>query len=286
MAAVGTDKGASTQDTAIEVYLRDGSTAMVSADFAANYPGLVPDADTLELLEANFGDEEIGLGLFKRVKVPSGEFDAWMITKGGESVAAKELTGVMVDWTKRRSLWVDEGEPDGSPPDCSSVDNKAPIPSGMFALDGERGEQNPGGKCLTCPMSKRGSSVRPGGGSACRQQMLFFLVIPGSTFPCVLHVPRTSITSAQQYMLDLMDAKVRYWQVEVGIALEKATNARGQKYNKIKFRTVRRLEPAEAQAAQVYGGQIKDMVTAFNASFIEMPTDDEGISVGDASTEG
>lgn len=263
-----------------EIVLRDGSTGLVTLDFAETYPALAPDEETLELLEENLGadGENIGIGNFKRVKVPGSELDAWMIQRAGKSVAEEELTGIVVAWKARRSMWLN-GEPDGSRPDCHSLDNKRPVSLGLYGPQGERAAQNPGGKCRTCPMAQFGSDPKGGRGTACKEQRLLFLVVPGSMFPLVVHIPRTSIKGVQDFMLDLLDARKKYSQVEVGLKLAKDKNKAGQEYNRVALRRIRDLEPGECDATKLYGDQIKALIE-------EVMVDFDNESVADAEDGG
>lgn len=268
-----------------EVVLRNGKTAMISAEFAEKYPGLAPDEETLELLAENLGgDTEIGVRNFKRVKVPSSDSKSWMINSGGKEIAIRKLRGVLVAWSARRSFWVN-GEPDGSRPDCSSVDVKVPLPGGMFAPDGERGAQNPSGKCGTCPMAQFGSDPK-GGGQACKEQRLFYFMTEGAIFPLILHIPRTSIKPATDFMLDLFTERKRYYQVEVEIGLEQTSSKAGQAYNQATFEVIRHLEDDEVAAVKAYSDQIKDLVREFNASFDRdsVVDADGGYSVSEPAT--
>lgn len=260
-----------------EVVLRDGSKDVVTINFAETYPALTPDEDTLELLEENLGSdgENIGVGNFKRVKVPPEQNSSWMIMRGGEDVAQKEITGILVAWKARRSFWLSD-EPDGSQPDCSSLDNRHPVSGGLYAPDGENGAQNPTGLCNKCPMSQFGSASNGGRGTACREQRLLFLVVPDALFPIVVHVPRTSIKGVTEFMMDLMDARKKYYQVEVGLTLVKDKNKRGQAYNKIQMRKIRYLESGEATAAKVYGAQIKALIEQMVATFDAESVTEEG----------
>jgi hypothetical protein len=260
-----------------EVVLRDGSKDVVTIDFAETYPALAPDEDTLELLEENLGaeGENIGVGNFKRVKVPAEQFNSWMISRGGEDVAQKEITGILVAWKARRSFWIN-GEPDGSPPDCSSLDNRRPVAGGLYSLDGERGAQNPNGKCATCPMAQFGSDPNGGRGTACREQRLLFLVVPNALFPIVVHIPRTSIKGVTEFMLDLMDQRKKFFQVEVGLSLVKDKNKSGQGYNRVQMRKIRDLESGESMAAKVYGDQVKALIEQMVATFDRESMNEEG----------
>jgi len=260
-----------------EIVLRDGSNSVVTVEFADTYPALAPDEETLELLQENLGDdgENIGIGNFKRVKVPSSELNAWMIERAGESVAQKELTGIIVAWKARRSMWLN-GEPDGSQPDCHSFDNKRPVSIGLYGPQGERAAQNPQGMCRTCPMAQFGSDPKGGRGTACKEQRLLFLVIPDAMFPLVVHIPRTSIKGVQGFMLDLLDARKKYHQVEVGLSLKKDKNKAGQEYNQVQMRKIRDLEPGECDATKLYGDQIKALVEQAMTDFSESAVSDEG----------
>lgn len=260
-----------------EIVLRDGSSGVVTVDFAETYPALAPDEETLELLHENLGDdgENIGIGNFKRVKVPSSELSAWMIQRAGESIAQKELTGIIVAWKARRSMWLN-GEPDGSQPDCHSLDNKRPVSLGLYGPQGERAAQNPTGMCRTCPMAAFGSDPKGGRGTACKEQRLLFLVIPDAMFPLVVHIPRTSIKGVQEFMLDLLDARKKYFQVEVGLSLVKDKNKVGQEFNRVQMRKIRELEPGESDATKLYGDQIKALIEQAMVDFSESAVSDEG----------
>lgn len=250
-----------------EVVLRDGSKALVPQVFAETYPGLAPDEEVLALLEENLGDDaDIGVRNFPRVKVPSGDTSSWMMKQGGKEIATKTITGIMVAWSARRSFWLN-GEPDGSPPDCSSTNAKIPVPGGLFALDGERGNQNPQGKCGTCPMAQFGSAPDGNGGQACKEQRLLYVIPHSSLFPVIVHVPRTSIESVTSFMISLLNKGRAYYHVEITVGLEKAKSKAGQEYNRVVLEEVRELSDDEVAAVKVYSGQIKDLVKQFNASF-------------------
>lgn len=273
-----------------EVVLRDGSKAVVPQAFAETYPGLAPDEEVLALLEENLGnDADIGVRNFPRVKVPSGESSSWMIKQGGREVAEKTITGIIVAWSARRSFWIN-GEPDGSAPDCSSTNAKVPLSGGLFALDGERGTQNPQGKCSTCPMARFGSETdktgAPAAGQACKEQRLLYVIPHGSLFPVIVHVPRTSIESVISYMISLLNRGKAYYHVEVKVGLEKATSKAGQEYNRVVLEDVRELDETEVAAVKVYSGQIKTLVSDFNASFTRdsVTENGEGYSVSEPAS--
>lgn len=263
-----------------EIVLRDGSKGLVTVDFARRFPALAPDEETLALLEENLGDEPLGIRNFKRVKVPAGGVRSWMIARGGTEVATKNLTGVMVAWSKRRSYWVN-GDPDGSQPDCSSVDCRHPVPGGLYAPDGERGHLNPTGKCANCPMARNGSEST-GRGQACHEQRLVFFLVEGALFPLIVQVPRTSIGNFTTHVLDLVEDGKRFYEVEISLGLDGTSNKVGQDYNEITIAVTRTLESGEVEAVKAYGDEIRELVAAANRMFdpSDVGADSEGVSVG------
>jgi len=265
-----------------EIVLRDNSgTVTVREEFAQRFPALAPTPEMMEIFQENLDGEELDVGDFRRIKVPSGELKSWVVTQGGEEMSVRELVGVIVAIKARRSFW-DSDNPDGSQPDCASADNKVPQPGGWFAKDGPMGAQNPRGLCKTCPMFQRGSGEN--GASRCREQRLLFLMTSGAMFPVVVHVPRTSVRGVKGYAMELAEATLPYFAVETGLVLEQASNKQGQAYNKIKLRSLGKLTEDEVTAAKVYGIQIKEMIDAAAADFSETGTTEaagDGISVGE-----
>lgn len=267
------------------VALRDGSGMVdVRESFAERFPAIAPTAEMMEVFEDNLAGEDLGVRDFKRVKVPSGELDAWMVTRAGTQQAVKEIVGVLVAIRARRSYW-ESNDPDGSFPDCTSSDGKTPDAGGRYHPSGELGHLNPTGLCRNCPMAQRGSDPNSDKGQACREQRLLFVVPNGAMFPVVVTAPRTSVRRVVAYAMDLSEAQLPYFAVETALGLSKAKSGKGQTYNQIDLRMVGELTEAERQAAKIYGVEIKAMVDAMVADFSDSAsaesTGDGGISVGD-----
>ena len=273
------------------VALRDGSGEVeVRESFAERFPAIAPTQEMLAVFQENLGDEELGVRDFRRIKVPSGELDSWMVTRAGVQQAVKEVVGVIIAIKARRSFWEadDSGDsaPDGSFPDCFSSDGKMPDVGGWYHPSGERGHLNPTGLCRNCPMSQRGSDPKSDKGQACREQRLLFVSTHGSMFPVVVTVPRTSVRNVIGYAMDLSESQLPYFAVETGLGLTKAKSSRGQQYNQVSLRMVGELTLEERQAAQIYGTEIKAMIEAAVADFTdagvaEAAGEGGGISVGD-----
>jgi hypothetical protein len=265
-----------------EVVLRSGATALVTPDFAAHYPALAPDEAMLELLEENLGGQALTMGNLQIIKMPSGDSGtAFRVRKMGKDEYKSKLTGILVAWKPRRSMWV-ASDPDGSRPDCSSTDNKRPTPGGLYAPGGELAAQNPTGLCVNCPMAQFGSDDG-GRGAKCREQRMLFLTPQGALFPVIVTAPRTSIKSLGAFMMDLLDQSTPYYGVEVELTLEPTSNKDNQKYNILHLEATRTLEAGEVAAARAYGGEVRAMIEASMNDFSRESVadyDDGGISVG------
>lgn len=256
-----------------DITLRDGTTALtVTDEFAEKYPAIAPDEELAELLAESLGDDTLGVNDFPRVRVPSGGVLQWAVTEKGEETFVKTLSGVLVFHKPQRVMWLEQ-EPSGKSPDCASNDGKRPIPGGLFAPDGERGDQNPTGLCANCPMSQPGSDPNPKNkGTWCKDQKLLFLVQPGKMFPVVVVVPPSSLREIKSYMISLINDRTPWWQAEVELTLEEAANAAGIKFARIKAKPVGLLEVAEGKAVKDYGDYLKAMVAqAAPGTFVEQP---------------
>lgn len=270
------------------VALRDGSGMVdVRDSFAERFPAIAPTPEMMAIFQENLEGEELGVRDFKQIKVPSGEVDAWMVTRAGTQIAMREIVGVIIAIKARRSYW-ESTEPDESFPDCTSSDGRTPDAGGRYHPSGELGHLNPTGLCRNCPMAQRGSDPKSDKGQACREQRLLFMATDGAVFPVVITVPRTSVRNVVSYAMDLSEIQKPYFAVETVLSLVKAKSSKNQQYNQVALRMVGELNDAEREAAKVYGIEIKSMIDAAVADFSDSATaeaaGDGGISVGDGPT--
>jgi len=265
--------------TAIE--LRSGGTLTVSDEFAGKYPALAPDEEMAELLAESLGDESLGVQDFPKIRVPSGGDTQFKVILDGEETYVKEITGVLVYHKPQRVYWTDP-EPSGKAPDCSSTDGKRPVANGLYGSLGELADENPTGLCANCPMAQAGSDPNPKNrGAACKEQKLLFLVQPDQMFPSVVVAPPSSLREVKQFMIGLVNSRTPWWSVEVALTLEKATNAAGISFARIKVRPTGKLESDDVTAVKDYSDYIKGMVKAtIPAQFVD------GDSVRDGETGG
>jgi hypothetical protein len=228
------------------------------------YPALSEDfsMDALvEVLTENVGDGGLSLNNLIRVPMPAGGSTAWEIPDplavDGKPVMTQEIVCTLAYWKAARVFWIptEDGSLTGEPPDCSSPDGKTPIRDGMYGPDGSNAHLNPGGKCATCPMSKFGSTLKPGGGKgqACAERRLLFVSQPGELLPIMISAPPTSLDPLQSFMIPLsVRHMMHYSAFEIGLSL-KRQERNGTKWATLEPRLIGVLEGARSR---VQGGPI------------------------------
>lgn len=196
-----------------------------------------PGTDVGELIETNLAGEELTMGMFDRVKVPSGGSTLWMIpddtVEGGERPEAK-LTGVILFSRMLRSYWKSAKASTGTPPDCVSADCVV-------------GEGDPGGPCKTCPMAQFGTDKNgEGRGQACKKKRVIFILTKDSLLPTVVYIPPKSLTNSTKYLLSLSTRlRKRSYEIVTEMSLVKKQNQDGQEYAEVIFRNAGPVENPE-----------------------------------------
>jgi hypothetical protein len=213
-----------------------------------------------EALEVNSGGQRISPFDLDVVKLPSGGMTAWTIPDIIEGeVIAKTIEGIVVLQRNIRSWWresLDE-KGGGSPPDCSSQDGKTGygLPIGHPDLDVEIRYDQDGKEvipesyrgtfaCDACPLAQFGSAAK-GGGQACKQNRLLFLLTPESSLPIVIKVPPSSLRAMQSFMLKLSGKGIPMYGAVIALALKKVSNSANIDYAEIVPTLVSRLSPQE-----------------------------------------
>jgi hypothetical protein len=191
------------------------------------------NAETLPLFEANVGPHGISALDLTRIRVPTGGGLSWEIETLDGIEQIKEVTGWIGAWRTARAFWKESFGRGGGvkPPDCTS-------------RNGFTGVGDPGGDCSQCPYAQFGSA-EAGAGQACKQMRQILLIRPGELLPTLLAVPPTSLKNATQYFLQLLGKGLPFWALETKFTLERATNAGGINYAKVRFSPGRRFTPEE-----------------------------------------
>ena len=93
-----------------------------------NYLALKNNA--LEIIQQNLKNQPLSFSLFDVVKSPSGGSTVFSVPGLSGDEAAKELTGIILDYNMPRAYWNSPDPVEGTPPDCSSPDS-------MISYDGK-----------------------------------------------------------------------------------------------------------------------------------------------------
>ena len=202
--------------------------------------------EVLAVIQENLGNEKMTDRDLDRIILDG---LSWSVpTLEGEE-SAKALDGIIVHWTTPRAYWrtsLDEGG-GSAPPDC-------------FSPDGEYGTGDPGGDCFTCPFNQWGSAEK-GGGKACKEKRLLFLLRPDSVLPVVVQVPSTSIQRMKRYFYRLSEKAISHWGVVSHLGLEKAQSSGGITYSRV-IPTVASMVPEEQRGRlKAYVDAIKPLVS-------------------------
>jgi hypothetical protein len=191
-----------------------------------------------EFLAMALGGGQIGPNDLDRINVPPGGALQWTLPTLAGEVTVDAIEGVIIHITARRAYWHDEFSGQNENPDCVSN-------------DGFTGQGNPGGNCITCPMSQWGSGGEKS--QACKDMRLVFIIREGDLLPTVVKLPPTSIKPFRQYMLRLANQKAKHTgQVITKLTLKKVHGA--FTYSIVDPAFVRELVEEEEKAIRNYIG--------------------------------
>ena len=201
----------------------------------------------LETVHENIGNDRITDRDLDRITVPLGGGLNWTVpTLEGEDTA-KTLDGIIVHWTAPRAYWATGLEAGGNaPPDCSSH-------------NGEMGYGQPGGECFTCPLNQWGSA-EGGGGKACKEKRMLFLLRATDLLPIVIQAPSTSIQTVKKYLLRLASQGLPYWSVLTQLSLEKAQSSTGIAYSRIAPKSSGPVPEEQREKLAEYVAAIKPII--------------------------
>lgn len=113
-------------------------TTLTLAD--SSYLALTNNA--LDIIRANLKSQPLPLDLFDIVKSPSGGATVFSVPGLAGEEPAKELTGIVLDYTTPRAYWDTPAPVEGTPPVCLSQNS-------IISFDGKA--------CARCPYNDFGS---------------------------------------------------------------------------------------------------------------------------------
>lgn len=211
--------------------------------------------DLNSIIKDNLGTGGLSQWDLDKVKVPSGGATSWEVPtlEGTESV--KALKGVIVFWKPVRAFYREEYSGGNEPPSCFSDDGKVGIgdPYGTGEVVKTA--------CQACPNNAFGTA-RKGGGKACGERILLFLIREGDRIPLMINLPPTSQAVCRKYFLRLVNYGKPFFAVVTEITLEKTKNADGIDYSVASFKVLEHLDDDARNRMEGYSNAIAPVLSS------------------------
>lgn len=243
-----------------------GDYSVVSGDGAA---------ELSTIIEENVGGGAITPFDLDRIKIPAGGGLSWVVPTLDGETDERSIEGIIVHWREPRAYWstsLDESG-GGTPPDCASDDGQFGV--GAF---GPGSDENPTGACASCPMARFGSADK-GGGQACKQSRLLFVLRPDAILPVALALPPTSIKPARTYFLRLANARLPFYGVTTVFTLERTKNAAGIDYGRVVLTKGETLDDAQRKSVEEYRESIRQSLDAVRLEASDVHADEDLVDV-------
>ncbi|MCL2621332.1 MAG: hypothetical protein FWD97_10410 [Defluviitaleaceae bacterium] len=254
------------------------------ATIDSNYLALT--TNTIDIINENLKNQPLSFQLFDVVKAPTGGATVFTVPGLTGDEIAKELTGIILDYTTPRAYWETPEPVEGTPPTCYSPDSIVSVDgkpcstclyntfgskgmSGNGSIGGGSGNGSIGGSNANnngvvnvngVGINGAGNSNGASNAKACKESIQALLLLPDSIIPIVIRIPVTSKVIFQKYMTRLVSHMIPLNGVVTKITLEKATSNGGQPYAKFNFEAVEVLTPEEATYARGYGQKFSEML--------------------------
>ena len=201
--------------------------------------------NALDIIRENLKHQPMTFDLFDVVKSPSGGSTVFSVPGLSGDEPAKELVGIILDYTTPRAYWTSADPVEGTPPDCMSADS-------IISHDGKA--------CARCPYNDFGSKDGESGAKACKESVLIFLLRPNNILPLLVRVPVTSKPRFFKYLGRLIGTLTPINGVVTRITLEKSTSKGGKPFALFNFEAVSTLSPEETAMAKAFGQQFMENV--------------------------
>ncbi len=165
--------------------------------------------NALEIIQENLKKQPLSFQIFDIVKSPSGGATVFSVPGLAGDEAAKELTGIILNYTTPRAYWDTPDPVEGTPPICMSRDS-------ITSEDGK--------SCVHCPFNTFGSKDGESNAKACKESVVLFLLRPDNIMPLLVRVPVSSKLIFLRYMARLIGKMIPLSGVITRITLDKATS--------------------------------------------------------------
>ncbi len=133
--------------------------------------------NALEIIQENLKKQPLSFQIFDIVKSPSGGATVFSVPGLAGDEAAKELTGIILNYTTPRAYWDTPDPVEGTPPVCFSRDS----------ITSEYGKA-----CVHCPFNTYGSKDGETNAKACKESVVLFLLRPDNIMPLLVRIPVSS----------------------------------------------------------------------------------------------
>lgn len=167
--------------------IEERNTNMDKMDLATtnSYAALTNNA--LDIIRDNLKKQPLSFQLFDIVKSPAGGSTVFSVPGLSGDEAAKELTGIILDYSTPRAYWETPDPVEGTPPTCFSNDS-------IISHNGKA--------CVTCPFNDFGSRDGDSNAKACKESVTLFLLKSDNIMPIIVRVPVSSKLRFQRYVTD------------------------------------------------------------------------------------
>lgn len=226
------------------------NNTMVNEALAERTAFIIPKVSDSKFSSAELADDMDGLQLsFQRAKIPGGGVLQFELP--GEDPEnpdyVQTLEGVILFNHSANSYWPAGSEyDDNTPPQCQPVDGKV-------------GYGDPGGICEACDYNKFGSDPN-GGGKACKNMRVLYLLRSGEMMPIQLSLPPTSIRPFTTFVNSaflLRGRRVCSGLVQIGL---RKGSSNGFTYSVATFKKLRDFEGEELAQVCAYADSFRDQI--------------------------
>lgn len=236
-------------------------TELITTEDRAKYLALTTGGDLAAARECN--GEEFGLSTLTRVKNPSGGALSWEVDDGlGNVESVKEITGALVVYRKRATLWgTNTTVTEGTKPYLISDDHPA-LATGYLVPGGDPGDLDTdlinicridgtdeidvrdkahGG---SFHYAEYGTSGKAGSnGKRWKEQRILGVLRPGDLYPLMLTIQPGSLKTITSVVARMV--KPHYWHV-VRLTLKKEQAVTGEPYSQVQMAVAGLLSEEDA----------------------------------------
>jgi len=220
-----------------------------------------------KIIQMNSGAAGINFLDLDRVTIPAGGQQAWTIPTIAGPRLAESFAGIIIHHGSVRTYWREPfGEGGGpTPPDCTSDDcvwgrgSPAIYDEGVRAAVWDKDKQ--AYACARCPNSRFKTSLKGGGGQACKEVNRLFVLLASNRLPYVVPMPPTSLKATRHYLLNLGgQLGLPFFGVVTRFALVQDSNRAGIKFCRAKLDVAAQLDDGQLRAIAALVAEVSPLI--------------------------